>query len=82
MHKKPGLRPPREGRRGRRRSVLVPAGLIVLAAVAGMIIAALLGLPAPASACGIVAITSATVLLVELCSEQGFRWYGPRWPIR
>jgi hypothetical protein len=67
---------------GRRRAVLVPAGLVVLAGIAGAIFAALRGLPAPAAASGVAAFTSATVLFVELCADQGFRWYRPRWPVR
>ncbi|GLY66491.1 hypothetical protein [Amycolatopsis taiwanensis] len=69
-------------RRGRRRAVLFPTGFVVLAGIAGTIVAALFGLAAPAAASGVAVITSTSVLLVELYAEQGFRWYRPRWPVR
>lgn len=72
----------RMARHGRRRSVVFPACFLVLAGIAGAVIAALRGLPAPAAASGVTAFTSATVLFVELCAKQGFRWYGPHWPVR
>lgn len=82
MHNESRRGSPGHEPRGRRRTVLFPAAFVVLAGIAGTIVAALFRLPAPAAACGVAAVTSASVLLVELYAERGFRWYRPRWPVR